>query len=325
MKKIFLLLTSVFFSTMMFSQVLLWKDGEVIYSKNIDEVDKISFYEVEDFELVNDEIVLELYRDWDSKYKWIYAEFTPKKSYGILQYTSSDENVVTVSYDGRLVARGVGEATVTVKLIGTELEKKCKVKVVGFRGTFKFDFDSKNVMLGVSTQIYFYSNYFDPYCYFCRENLEWSSSDENVATIVEEQRYEWSSKEIYVKGESEGQTTITAKLKGTDITDSFIVNVKKARLMLYADYNHYGEETYNNNVGNYVYLHVEFEENLANVYDYEFEWTTSNESVVRFDNPETNNCYNYLHCDGVGDAEITVKVKDTDIQTTLKISVVDGW
>ena len=32
MKKIFLLLTSVFFSTMMFSQVLLWKDGEVIYA-----------------------------------------------------------------------------------------------------------------------------------------------------------------------------------------------------------------------------------------------------------------------------------------------------
>ena len=148
MKKIFLLLASVFFSTMMFAQVLLWKDGEVIYSKNIDEVDKISFYEVEDFELVNDEIVLELYRDWYSKYKWIYAEFTPKKSYGILQYTSSDENVVTVSYDGRLVARGIGEAIVTVKLIGTELEKKCKVKVVGFSGTFGFNFDDKNVVLG---------------------------------------------------------------------------------------------------------------------------------------------------------------------------------
>ena len=141
MKKIFLLFASVFFSTMMFAQVLLWKDGEVIYSKNIDEVDKISFYEVEGFELVNDKIEMEYYGGWNERNKWIHVEFSPKKSYGVLEYKSSDEDIVTVSYDGYLVARGIGEATVTVKLIGTELEQKCKVVVKGYEGSLQFNND----------------------------------------------------------------------------------------------------------------------------------------------------------------------------------------
>ncbi len=323
MKKIFLLLASVFFSAMMFAQVLLWKDGEVIYSKNIDEVDKISFYEVEDFELVNDEIVLELYSDWDSKYKWIYAEFTPKKSYGILQYTSSDENVVTVSYDGRLVARGVGEATVTVKLIGTELEKKCKVKVVGFSGTFGFNFDDKNVVLGTCSRIDVYPEFFSPICWECEEYLEWSSSNESVATLLK-QESELSSKEIYVKGESEGQAIVTAKLKDTNISDSFIVNVKKVDLVFYVDYSKW-EDTYVNVVGNHAYVYVEFEDNLVSMHDYELEWTTSDESVVGLENPEISYHDNYLYFNEVGIAEITVKVKDTDVKTTLKVNVIDSW
>ena len=229
MKKIFLLLASVFFSTMMFAQVLLWKDGEVIYQKNLDEVDRISFYEVEDFELVNDVIEMEYYGDWNEKRKWIHAEFTPKKSYGILQYTSSDENVVTVTYDGYLVARGIGEATITVKLIGTELEKICKVVVKGYEGIFQFYHDYVYLLPG---QVYGeLRNYisFNPSCWECREDLEWTSSNKKVATVDEDGE---------ITAVAVGQSIITAKLKNSEISASIIVKVENIELGIatYDDY-----------------------------------------------------------------------------------------
>ena len=125
MKKIFLFCISLFFSTMMFAQVLIWKDGVVVYRKNIDEVDRITFYKVEDFKFLNDTIEMEYYGDFQNARKWIHVEFVPKNSYGVLEYTSSDESVVTVSYDGVLISRGIGEAIVTVKMLGTDIVSTC--------------------------------------------------------------------------------------------------------------------------------------------------------------------------------------------------------
>ena len=87
MKKIFLFCISLFFSTMMFAQVLIWKDGVVVYRKNIDEVDRITFYKVEDFKLLNDTIEMEYYGDYQNARTWIHVEFVPKNSYGVLEYT----------------------------------------------------------------------------------------------------------------------------------------------------------------------------------------------------------------------------------------------
>ena len=163
MKKMVLVGASVFFSTLIFAQVMIWNDGEVIYRKNIDEVDRISFYEVADFSLLKDTVELDYYGDWQMSRKWIHAEFEPKNSYGVLEYTSSDESVVTVSYDGYLIAKGVGEATVTVKMLGTEIVKTCKVIVNGFSGTFTWG----EIIYLAPKQYYsmtYYPNLFDPYC-----------------------------------------------------------------------------------------------------------------------------------------------------------------
>ena len=216
MKKIFLLLASVFFSAMMFAQVLLWKDGEVIYSKNIDEVDKISFYEVEDFELVNDVIEMEYYGDWNKSRKWIHVEFSPKKSYGLLEYKSSNEDVVTVSYDGCLVARSIGEAIVTVKLIGTELEQKCKVVVKGYEGTLQFFSGCDYLIVGQVCDDFDIN--FEPYCRKCMADLEWTSSNEKVATVDEDGK---------ITAVAEGHSIITAKLKNSEVSASTVVRVRK--------------------------------------------------------------------------------------------------
>ena len=320
MKKIFLLFASVFFSTMMFAQVLLWKDGEVIYSKNIDEVDKISFYEVEGFELVNDKIEMEYYGDWNERYKWIHVEFSPKKSYGVLEYKSSDEDIVTVSYDGRLAARGIGEATITVKLIGTELEQKCKVVVKGYEGSLQFGNDYFYLIKGqVYDELRGYIS-FEPYCWECREDLEWTSSNEKVVTVDEEGK---------ITAVAVGQSIITAKLKNSEVSASTIVKVEDVEMGIRA-YDGYGGnyqevEVLKLGVGGFKDVFVYFKDNENNNYypsNFEYEWITTDESVVSFTNYYSTYYYiQQLKGVGVGEANLIVKIVGTEIQDTIKVVV----
>lgn len=320
MKKIFLLFASVFFSTMMFAQVLLWKDGEVIYSKNIDEVDKILFYEVEGFELVNDKIEMEYYGGWNERYKWIHVEFSPKKSYGVLEYKSSDEDIVTVSYDGRLAARGIGEATVTMKLIGTELEQKCKVVVKGYEGSLQFDNDYFYLIKGqVYDELRGYIS-FEPYCWECREDLEWASSNEKVVTVDEEGK---------ITAVAVGQSIITAKLKNSELSASTIVKVEDVEMGIRA-YDGYGGnyqevEVLKLGVGGFKDVFVYFKDNENNNYypsNFEYEWITTDESVVSFTNYYSTYYYiQQLKGVGVGEANLIVKIVGTEIQDTIKVVV----
>lgn len=320
MKKIFLLLASVFFSTMMFAQVLLWKDGEVIYSKNIDEVDKISFYEVEDFELVNDKIEMEYYGGWNERYKWIHVEFSPKKSYGVLEYKSSDENIVTVSYDGRLAARGIGEATITVKLIGTELEQKCKVVVKGYEGSLQFNNDYVYLLPGqVYDELRGYIS-FEPYCWECREDLEWTSSNEKVVTVDEEGK---------ITAVAEGQAIITAKLKNSEVSASTIVKVEDVEMgiLIYDSYSGDTQdvEVLSLGVGGFKNVFVYFKDNENNNYypnDFKYEWISMDKSVVLFTNANSSTYYEQeLMGVAAGEADVIVKIVGTEIEDTIKVVV----
>lgn len=317
MKKIFLLFASVFFSTMMFAQVLLWKDGEVIYSKNIDEVDKISFYEVEGFELVNDKIELEYYGDWSERYKWIHVEFSPKKSYGVLEYKSSDEDIVTVSYDGRLAARGIGEATITVKLIGTELEQKCKVVVKGYEGSLQFNNDYVYLLPGqVYDELRGYIS-FEPYCWECREDLEWTSSNEKVVTVDEEGK---------ITAVAVGQSIITAKLKNSELSASTIVKVENVEMgiAIYDDYGNFNDvEDVTLGVGGVKNVQAHFINNYNyDPYNFNYEWISTDESVVSFTNANGSTYYEQkLIGVGIGEAEVIVKIVGTELQDTIKVVV----
>lgn len=317
MKKIFLLLASVFFSTMMFAQVLLWKDGEVIYSKNIDEVDKISFYEVEGFELVNDKIEMEYYGGWNERNKWIHVEFSPKKSYGVLEYKSSDEDIVTVSYDGYLVARGIGEATVTVKLIGTELEQKCKVVVKGYEGIFQFDQSYIYLIPGGTYMMPHYSDSFDPYCRGCWEDLEWTSSNEKVATVDEDGE---------ITAVAVGHSIITAKLKNSEVSASIVVKVKNVEMgiLIYDSYNNETQdvEELTLGVGEYQEVEVYFKNADSSPFSLDFEWVFVDKNVVYCTNAHSSINYEQeLVGVGIGESEVIVRIVGTEISDTIKVVV----
>lgn len=311
MKKIFLLLTSVFFSTMMFSQVLLWKDGEVIYQKNINEVDKISFYEVEDFAFTQEVIELDLYGSWSKRRNWVHVEFTPKNSYATMLYSSSDENVVTVSYDGHLIARGVGEATITARIVGSEIEKTCKVVVNGFQGTLDLP-DYVDMIPGTIYKFSYY-NILDPACFDCMENLEWSSMNEDVATV---------SEDGVITALAVGEAIVTAKMKGTKLTSSTIVRVNDPLFVLY-DSERYEPLSASMALGVGTLKSVEVHFSNENLFagQFEYEWISSNEEVVTFARLTTNDYSNRIVALSLGEAEVTVKVKGTDIECKVKVVV----
>ena len=315
MKKLFLFCISVFISTMMFSQVMIWKDGEVIYRKNIDEVDRVSFCEVEDFSLLKDTIELEYYGDFTQRRKWIHAEFVPKNSYGLLEYTSSNENVVMVSYDGCLISRGIGEANVTVKMLGTDIEKSCKVISKGYDGAFVWN----SVIYLAPKQSYALKSaplFFNPYCYYCLENLEFKSSDESVAKIVEANT---------IVALSLGEAVITATLKGTDMSSSAIVKVEDPGLSLIVDNNYMDSENNLVKMGknatkmfSVVFENENFEESDRNNF---YLWESTNEDVVTFVDYYGVEHYNNVVAVGEGEADVIVRLKGTNECDTIRVVV----
>ena len=315
MKKIFLFCVSVLFSTVMFAQVMIWKDGEVIYRKNIDEVDRVSFCEVEDFSLLKDTIELEYYGNLSQSRKWIHAEFVPKNSYGLLEYISSDERVVKVSYDGCVISRGVGEAVVTVKMLGTDIERSCKVISKGYNGMLEWN---SEVYLAPkqSYDMEVASLSFYPYCYSCFENLEFTSSDESVAKIVENS---------YIVALSFGEAVITATLKGTDISSSAIVKVEEPGLRLVA---YDGSMDYENNLVKMVKygsreLVVAFEnENFeASNRNNSYLWESTNEDVVTLVDYDGTKYYNNMIALGEGEADVIVRLRGTNECDTIRVVV----
>ncbi len=47
----------------------------------------------------------------------------------LVEYTSSDESVVTVDKDGSYKAIGKGTAVITMHVVGTDIEEQCKITV----------------------------------------------------------------------------------------------------------------------------------------------------------------------------------------------------
>ena len=311
MKKIFLFCISLFFSAMMFAQVLIWKDGEVVYRKNIDEVDRITFYQVEDFKLLNDTIEMEYYGDYQNARKWIHVEFVPKNSYGVLEYTSSDESVVTVSYDGFLISRGIGESMVTVKMLGTDIVRTCKVIVKGYSGEFYWPIEFYFAPKQSSSLLYSYFTS-NPYCESCQKDLEWKSSDETIATIDENGR---------ITALALGQSVITATLKGTDISASTVVHVEHPGLYVAPFYEEEQDEVRMGLKGT-KYLRVRFKnDNFSEYLYYELEWESTNEDVVMFVDKKGVYFDNYMIGVGVGTADVIVRLAGTDECDTIRVVV----
>ena len=132
---------------------------------------------------------------------------------------SSDPKIVDISYGGftsniEITAKGQGEATITVSLKDNpKVSATCKVKVGAAKlESISFEEKEKTIMQGESTKL---NLVFTP-SYATNKNVQWTSSNKNIATI---------DKEGNVTGIHFGECTITAKAEdgGFEATCKIIV------------------------------------------------------------------------------------------------------
>ncbi len=107
------------------------------------------------------------------------AELKPSNvTYNTIEWVSSDNNVVTVSENGRVTAVGKGEATVTAKSDGKEAT--CHFTVLVPLTGLSFDQSSMELFNGASATLTVIKSPSDA---TLRGEIVWKSSDTSVATI----------------------------------------------------------------------------------------------------------------------------------------------
>lgn len=154
---------------------------------------------------------------YGTTYKWLTVAFTPKNTTNKkLTWKSSNTKVAIVTSSGKIKAKGVGEATITVK---SSNGKKDTLKVT----VSKYDIKTKKVKLpskktvqeGDKVKL---SLEFTP-VNATNQKVKWESSDESVATV--------NSKGV-VTAKKAGKATITATTKdGTKKTAKCKITVKE--------------------------------------------------------------------------------------------------
>ena len=134
-------------------------------------------------------------------------------------WKTSDPKVASISYGGftsnaEITAKGQGEATITVSLKDNpKVSATCKVKVGAAKlESISFEEKEKTIMQGESAKL---NLVFTP-SYATNKNVQWTSSNKNIATI---------DKEGNVTGIHFGECTITAKAEdgGFEATCKIIV------------------------------------------------------------------------------------------------------
>ena len=134
-------------------------------------------------------------------------------------WSSSDENVATVSQEGVVTAVKAGEATITATTNdGTELTASCTVTVTPKRAT-DIKIDKEQIEMEAGTTATLKATVLPEDA--GDRTVTWSSSDENVATV---------NQEGIVTAIKAGEATITATTNdGTELTASCTVTVTPKR------------------------------------------------------------------------------------------------
>lgn len=127
-----------------------------------------------------------------------------------IKWTSSNEKVATVSNDGTIKAMGEGRATITATTEDKGLQAKVEINVT--QSILQIENGKEwNMIAGTTTKLLTEIN---PITYD-RKNIEWSSSNEEVATV----------KDGIVTAKKEGEATITAKMKQYNIQDEIKIHI----------------------------------------------------------------------------------------------------
>ena len=134
-----------------------------------------------------------------------------------LVWTSSNTSVVTVDNNGKITAKSVGQSVITVT---TSNNKKatCNVKVSDTSiAISNISLSSTNISLNTN-EAYQLNTFISPSNATLRE-LEWSSSNTNIATV---------NSNGLIKGINPGNAVITVKVKNSNIQARCNVTINKA-------------------------------------------------------------------------------------------------
>lgn len=135
--------------------------------------------------------------------KQLNAEVTSYSYTNIdVKWISSDETIARVDSKGNVTAVGIGKATITAQINGTDALACCDVNVKNI----SLDKTSINIQEGESLQLKATS----------LDNVIWNSSNEKVAEVDSNGK---------VTAKSSGKAVITAQIEGTDISATCEVTV----------------------------------------------------------------------------------------------------
>ena len=145
-----------------------------------------------------------------------------KNATGEVTWTTADENIVTISADGKLVAVNEGQTTVTATLEGTPITKECTITVVG---NPEITISKEKVIVEkgdtVTLKAEVTKSELDNKTYI----ISWRSTNEKVATVDTEGN-------VTIVGA--GTATIKAGVNGTDVeAECKITSLQKGKAITY--------------------------------------------------------------------------------------------
>lgn len=139
-----------------------------------------------------------------------------------IEWSSDNEEVVTVSSDGVLKTVANGTATITAKNPSSGISAKCNVTVYGYVESVSLNKTSIEIVKGGSYTLKETVLPNDA----INKNVTWSSSDETIATVING----------VVKGKKIGKATITVTTEDQTKTASCEVTVKSSEDINYKPY-----------------------------------------------------------------------------------------
>lgn len=133
------------------------------------------------------------------------------------EWNSSDETIATVE-NGVVYGKAVGEATISVSSFNLGLKDICKITVTPIEATsIKLSENEKTMTTGESFRLEYT---IEPENTTNKE-VEWESSDKTIATV---------NTDGEVTAVSDGECTITVKVKGSDTSAKCVVKVNPIKV-----------------------------------------------------------------------------------------------
>jgi len=211
------------------------------------------------------------------------------------KWESSNTSVATVSEAGLVKAIGVGDATIKAISVNGILTTSCTLTVKPIDATqLVLNKTAATLLIGENTTLT-YTIQPDNTTY---KDVEWTTSNAAIATVENGK----------ITAKAEGKTTIQVKMKNSDIKATCEISVNPIPATGIA----LNKVTLNLLLGQSETLTVTITPSNATSKD--VEWTSDNQAVATAVNGEVKTL-------DAGTANITVKVKNTNISATCKVVV----